>query len=61
MEGRRWEDLDEDRLLNVLGRVGMESLILDVHFVSKSWHRAKFRSIYLGKTCFSFLLQVHVT
>ncbi|ESR34181.1 hypothetical protein KPL70_026116 [Citrus sinensis] len=44
MEGRRWEDLDEDRLLNVLGRVGMESLILDVHFVSKSWHRAKLKT-----------------
>lgn len=40
MEGRRWEDLDRDCLVNVLGRVGVESLLLDVHFVCKSWHRA---------------------
>lgn len=40
MEGRRWEDLDRDCLVNVLGRVGVESLLLNVHFVCKSWHRA---------------------
>ena len=34
---RRWEDLDSDCLANVFARVGMESLVLDVSFVCKSW------------------------
>ncbi|KAJ4825713.1 hypothetical protein Tsubulata_001211, partial [Turnera subulata] len=40
MEGRKWEDLEKGCLVNVLGRVGMESLLLDVPFVCKSWYRA---------------------
>uniref|UniRef100_A0A6N2L726 F-box domain-containing protein n=1 Tax=Salix viminalis TaxID=40686 RepID=A0A6N2L726_SALVM len=40
MEERRWEDLEFDCLVNVLGRVGMESLLLDVPFVCRSWHEA---------------------
>ena len=39
-ELRKWEDLEFDCLVNVLGRVGMESLLLDVPFVCKSWHGA---------------------
>ena len=40
MEGRKREDLSNDILVNVLGRVGMESLLLDVPFVCKSWYKA---------------------
>ncbi|KAJ6756647.1 F-BOX DOMAIN CONTAINING PROTEIN EXPRESSED [Salix purpurea] len=40
MEERKWEDLEFDCLVNVLGRVGMESLLLDVPFVCRSWHEA---------------------
>ncbi|XP_042507804.1 F-box/LRR-repeat protein At3g48880-like [Macadamia integrifolia] len=40
MEGRNWEELNTDCLVKVLERVGMESLILDVPFVCKSWYRA---------------------
>ncbi|KAI8004398.1 F-box/LRR-repeat protein [Camellia lanceoleosa] len=40
MEGGKWEDLNMDCLLNVFGRVGIESLLLDIPFVCKSWHRA---------------------
>ena len=40
MEGRKWEDTNKDILVNVLGRVGMESLLLDVPFVCKSWYKA---------------------
>ncbi|KAI8003710.1 F-box/LRR-repeat protein [Camellia lanceoleosa] len=37
MEGRKWEELNMDCLVNVLGRVGIESLLLDIPFVCKSW------------------------
>ncbi|XP_022764557.1 putative F-box/LRR-repeat protein 23 [Durio zibethinus] len=37
---RNWKDMETDCLINVLGRVGMESLLLYVPFVCKSWHRA---------------------
>ncbi|KAL6191258.1 hypothetical protein ACLB2K_037649 [Fragaria x ananassa] len=37
---RRWEELEVDCLMNIFGRVGMESLLLDVPFVCKSWHKA---------------------
>nr|CAN63346.1 hypothetical protein VITISV_012622 [Vitis vinifera] len=37
MEGRKWEELNMDCLVNVFQRVGMESLLLDVPFVCKSW------------------------
>ncbi|KAF9664458.1 hypothetical protein SADUNF_Sadunf16G0020900 [Salix dunnii] len=40
MEERKWEDLEFDCSVNVLGRVGMESLLLDVPFVCKSWYKA---------------------
>ncbi|KAM5569544.1 hypothetical protein ABKV19_016850 [Rosa sericea] len=33
---RRWEELEVDCLVNIFGRVGMESLLLDVPFVCKS-------------------------
>ncbi|KAM5560693.1 hypothetical protein ABKV19_021719 [Rosa sericea] len=35
---RRWEDLDEDCLANVFTKVGMESLLLAVPYVCKSWY-----------------------
>nr|XP_011462794.1 PREDICTED: F-box/LRR-repeat protein At3g48880-like [Fragaria vesca subsp. vesca]XP_011462795.1 PREDICTED: F-box/LRR-repeat protein At3g48880-like [Fragaria vesca subsp. vesca] len=40
MAQRRWEELDSDCLTNVFGRVGMESLLVDIPFVCKSWHKA---------------------
>ncbi|KAI8004406.1 Myosin-6 [Camellia lanceoleosa] len=40
MEGGKWEDLNMDCLLNVFGSVGIESLLLDIPFVCKSWHKA---------------------
>lgn len=40
MEGRKWEDLETDCLANIFDRVGMESLILDVPLVCKSWYKA---------------------
>ncbi|XP_042484543.1 F-box/LRR-repeat protein At3g48880-like [Macadamia integrifolia] len=39
-EGRNWEDLNADCLVNVLERVGLESLMFDVPFVCKSWYRS---------------------
>ncbi|KAI5349804.1 PREDICTED: F-box/LRR-repeat [Prunus dulcis] len=33
MDQRRWEDLNIDCLVNIFGRGGMESLLLDVSFV----------------------------
>ncbi|XP_059590805.1 putative F-box/LRR-repeat protein 23 isoform X2 [Vitis vinifera] len=40
MEERKWEALNMDILVNVFGRVGMESLLLDVPFVCKPWYKA---------------------
>ncbi|THG19045.1 hypothetical protein TEA_006595 [Camellia sinensis var. sinensis] len=40
MEGRKWEEMNMDCLVNVFGRVGIESLLLDVPFVCKSWYKA---------------------
>ncbi|XP_021676206.2 F-box protein FBW2-like [Hevea brasiliensis] len=40
MERRMWEDLPEYCLVNVFRRVGMETLLLDVPFVCKSWYKA---------------------
>ncbi|KAM7485779.1 hypothetical protein LguiA_001788 [Lonicera macranthoides] len=40
MEGRKWEDMEIDCLVNIFGRVGIESLALDVPFVCKSWYKA---------------------
>lgn len=37
---RKWENLELDCLLNILGRVGTDSLLLDVPFVCKSWYKA---------------------
>ncbi|XP_059630061.1 F-box protein FBW2-like [Cornus florida] len=40
MEERKWEDLNLDCLLNVYERLGVESLVLDIPFVCKSWYKA---------------------
>ncbi|KAL7177315.1 hypothetical protein ACSBR2_030633 [Camellia fascicularis] len=45
MEGRKWEELNMDCLVNVLGRVGIESLLLDIPFVCKSWFKATLSSL----------------
>ncbi|CAL5436916.1 unnamed protein product [Camellia sinensis] len=44
MEGRKWEELNMDCLVNVLGRVGIESLLLDIPFVCKSWSKAALKN-----------------
>ncbi|CAL2244340.1 unnamed protein product [Prunus armeniaca] len=51
MDERRWEDLQMDCLLKVLVKVGMESLLLDVPFVCKSWYKAT-----LNPSCWQSLL-----
>ncbi|KAI5349812.1 PREDICTED: F-box/LRR-repeat [Prunus dulcis] len=48
---RRWEDLNVDCLVNVFGRVGMQSLLLDVPFVCKSWYTAS-----LSPSCWECLI-----
>uniref|UniRef100_A0A6N2LHR7 F-box domain-containing protein n=1 Tax=Salix viminalis TaxID=40686 RepID=A0A6N2LHR7_SALVM len=48
---RKWEDLEFDCLVNVLGRVGMESLLLHVPFVCKSWYEAS-----LNPSCWKHLV-----
>ncbi|GAV57785.1 LOW QUALITY PROTEIN: F-box-like domain-containing protein, partial [Cephalotus follicularis] len=40
MEGRKWEELEMECLVNILGRVGLESLLLNVPLVCKSWCKA---------------------
>ncbi|CAL2281406.1 unnamed protein product [Prunus armeniaca] len=51
MNERRWKDLQMDCLLKVLVKVGMESLLLDVPFVCKSWYKAT-----LNPSCWQSLL-----
>ncbi|KAG6743592.1 hypothetical protein POTOM_052291 [Populus tomentosa] len=51
MEERKWEDLEFYCLVSVLGRVGMESLLLDVPFVCKSWYKAS-----LDPSCWKHLV-----
>ncbi|PRQ58789.1 putative F-box domain, leucine-rich repeat domain, L domain-containing protein [Rosa chinensis] len=41
---RTWEDLPKDCLLNILERVGTESLLMFVPLVCKSWYRASLSS-----------------
>ncbi|KAK6914301.1 hypothetical protein RJ641_021622 [Dillenia turbinata] len=40
MEQRKWEELKVDCLVNVFRRLGMETLLLDIPFVCKSWYLA---------------------
>ncbi|GFY81611.1 hypothetical protein Acr_01g0014200 [Actinidia rufa] len=40
MSEPKWEDLDRDCLVSIFGRLGLESLLLDVPFVCKSWYKA---------------------
>ncbi|XP_057484424.1 F-box/LRR-repeat protein At3g48880-like [Actinidia eriantha] len=40
MREPKWEDLDRNCLVSILGRVGLESLLLAVPFVCKSWYKA---------------------
>ncbi|XP_008232892.1 PREDICTED: F-box protein FBW2-like [Prunus mume] len=51
MDERRWEDLQMDCLVKVLVEVGMESLLLDVPFVCKSWYKAT-----LNPSCWQSLI-----
>ncbi|KAA8519405.1 hypothetical protein F0562_013661 [Nyssa sinensis] len=56
MEERKWEELDMDCLVNVLGRLDMESLILDIPFVCKSWHKASLSPLCWQHLDFSEIL-----
>ncbi|PRQ23813.1 putative leucine-rich repeat domain, L domain-containing protein [Rosa chinensis] len=47
MDFRKWDQLDHDCLVNIFAKVGrgdtesfMESMLMDVPFVCKSWHKA---------------------
>ncbi|KAL6971022.1 hypothetical protein U1Q18_030703 [Sarracenia purpurea var. burkii] len=40
MAEAKWEDLNQDCLVNIFGRLEMESLVLDIPFVCKSWHKS---------------------
>ncbi|CAL9006753.1 unnamed protein product [Prunus brigantina] len=51
MDEQRWEDLEMDCLVKVLEKVGMESLLLDVPFVCKSWYKAT-----LNPSCWQSLI-----
>ncbi|KAL6199989.1 hypothetical protein ACLB2K_029771 [Fragaria x ananassa] len=46
---RRWENLNTDCLVNIFGKVGVDSLLLDVPFVCKTWFRAS-----LDPSCWEF-------
>ncbi|PRQ44205.1 putative F-box domain, leucine-rich repeat domain, L domain-containing protein [Rosa chinensis] len=48
---KRWKDLETDCLTRVLSRVGMESLLLTVPFVCKSWYVTS-----LNPLCFQSLI-----
>ncbi|KAF6143780.1 hypothetical protein GIB67_016701 [Kingdonia uniflora] len=39
MERRKWEELNRDCLVNILGRLGIEELVFDIPFVCKSWYK----------------------
>lgn len=38
MEEREWENLNSDCLVNIFGRLDLESVLLDVPLVCKKWH-----------------------
>ncbi|KAK1390693.1 putative leucine-rich repeat domain, L domain-containing protein [Heracleum sosnowskyi] len=40
MEESKWENLNLDCVVNVFGRLDLESLVLDVPLVCKKWHQA---------------------
>ncbi|KAF5183166.1 F-box/LRR-repeat protein [Thalictrum thalictroides] len=37
---KRWEDLNTDCLIKIFEKLGLESLIIDIPFVCKSWYKA---------------------
>ncbi|KAM5560697.1 hypothetical protein ABKV19_021722 [Rosa sericea] len=47
---RRWEELDRECLANVFAKVGMDSLLLALPFVCKSWYDASHNPL-----CWKFL------
>ncbi|XP_016650006.1 PREDICTED: uncharacterized protein LOC103332018 [Prunus mume] len=51
MDERRREDLEMDCLVKVFEKVGMESLLLDVPFVCKSWYKPT-----LNPSCWQLLI-----
>ena len=53
MEERKWENLNEDFLVNIFGRLDVESLLLDVPLVCKQWYRATFNPLSWQNIVFS--------
>lgn len=51
MDQRKWEDLNSDCLVEVFKWVGMESLLLCVPLVCKSWYKAT-----LDRKCWQILV-----
>ncbi|KAA8545072.1 hypothetical protein F0562_019829 [Nyssa sinensis] len=58
MEERKWEELDMDCLVNVLGRLDIEMLILDIPFVCKRWHKASLSPLCWQHLDFSKILDI---
>ncbi|KAM7488838.1 hypothetical protein LguiB_026322 [Lonicera macranthoides] len=54
MERRKWEDMNTDCLANIFGRVGIDSLGLNIPFVCKSWYKAT-----LNPLCWQYLNLQH--
>lgn len=40
MEERKWENLNSDCLVNVFGRLDLETMLLDVPLICKQWYQA---------------------
>ncbi|KAG5531347.1 hypothetical protein RHGRI_026089 [Rhododendron griersonianum] len=56
MEERKWEELDKDCLVNVIRRVGVESLLLSVPFVCKTWYEATLSPLCWRRLAFPQML-----
>ncbi|KAH7858105.1 hypothetical protein Vadar_020044 [Vaccinium darrowii] len=57
-EERKWDVLNMDCLANIVGRVGIESLLLDVPFVCKSWSKATLSPLCWRRLVFPGMSQV---
>ncbi|KAF5204602.1 F-box/LRR-repeat protein [Thalictrum thalictroides] len=52
---RRWEDLNTDCLIKIFEKLGLESLILDIPFVCKSWYKASLDPLVYKVLRFEFM------
>jgi len=56
-EERKWDVLNMDCLANIFGRVGIESMLLDVPFVCKSWSKVTLRPLCWRRLVFPGMSQ----